>query len=69
MSNLQLATCIGGVGSKQSNGGTQYFQQDRVYYGDIALCCPANLPSGSYMYVIKRRSQNEQRYNGKSDKS
>ena len=27
---------IGGVGEKKSNGGTQYYLQDRVYDGEIA---------------------------------
>lgn len=48
-----IAICIGGFGEKKSNNGSQYFQQNRIYYGGIALCLPANLPSGSYYYVIK----------------
>ena len=45
---------IGGIGEKKSNGGTQYFQQDRVYFmGDLAMCLPANLTSGSYWYLMK----------------
>lgn len=48
---IKIAECIGGLGDKKSNGGTQYYQQDRVYQGDIALAHPANLPSGSYNYV------------------
>ena len=28
---------IGGVGEKKSNGGTQYYQQDRIYEGDMAI--------------------------------
>lgn len=44
----------GGVGEKKSNGGTQYFQQDRVYTSDgIAMCLPANLPGGSYKYLVR----------------
>ncbi len=44
---------IGGFGEKKSNGGTQWYQQDRVYGdGDIALCLPANLPGGSYWYAL-----------------
>lgn len=48
----KIAECIGGIGNKASNGGTQYYQQDRIYQGDIALAHPANLPSGSYNYVV-----------------
>jgi DNA (cytosine-5)-methyltransferase 1 len=47
----RIAECIGGIGEKNSNGGTQYYQQDRIYSGDIALAHPANLPSGSYYYT------------------
>lgn len=44
---------VGGIGEKKSNGGTQYYQQDRIYDGSgIAMCHPANLPSGSYMYAF-----------------
>ena len=44
---------VGGIGEKKSNGGTQYYQQDRIYDGNgIAMCHPANLPSGSYMYLL-----------------
>ena len=48
----QMAKCVGGIGEKKSNGGSQYYQQDRVYSGDIALAHPANLPGGSYRYVV-----------------
>lgn len=47
----KIAECIGGIGEKNSNAGTQYYQQDRIYSGDIALAHPANLPSGSYYYT------------------
>lgn len=29
--------CIGGIGEKKSNGGTQYYQQDRIYDNNIAI--------------------------------
>lgn len=42
----------GGFGEKKSNGGTQWYQQDRVYkMGDVAMCHPANIPGGSYNYL------------------
>ena len=48
---------IGGLGEKKSNGGKQYYQQDRVYDGNgIAMCRCANIPNGSYMYEIERLS-------------
>ena len=34
---------LGGIGEKKSNGGTQYYQQDRIYDNKVALsiatCC------------------------------
>lgn len=45
---------VGGIGEKKSNSGTQFYQQDRVYdSSSIAMCHPANLPSGSYKYLDK----------------
>ena len=29
--------CIGGIGEKKSNGGTQWYQQDRIYDDNIAI--------------------------------
>lgn len=47
---------IGGIGDKKSNGGTQYYQQDRIYSSEgVAMCHPANLPSGSYMYGFEEK--------------
>lgn len=44
---------VGGIGEKKSNGGTQYYQQDRIYDSEsIAMAHPANLPGGSYKYLI-----------------
>lgn len=50
---IEDAYCVGGLSAdKKSNGGTQYFQQDRVYKGDVALALPASLPEGSYKYIV-----------------
>lgn len=44
---------IFGIGKKKSNGGNQYYQQDRIYtLGDVSLCLPSNLSTGSYYYYI-----------------
>ena len=44
---------VGGIGDKKSNGGTQYYQQDRIYDSEsIAMAHPANLPCGSYKYLV-----------------
>ena len=46
------SVCVGGIGEKKSNKGTQYYQQDRVYtMGDISMCQPSSLPGGSYSYI------------------
>lgn len=49
----KIAKCIGGFGEKKSNGGQQWYQQDRIYMGDVALAHPASIPGGSYNYVIE----------------
>ena len=47
---------VGGIGDKKSNGGTQYYQQDRIYDSEsIAMAHPANLTSGSYYYQVNTR--------------
>ena len=55
----KIAKVVGGVGEKKSNGGCQYFQQDRVYDGrnSIALCLPSNLPGGSYRYLFEVKDE------------
>ncbi len=51
---------VGGIGEKKSNGGTQYYQQDRIYDSEsIAMTHPANLPGGSYKYLVKDKLGNE----------
>lgn len=55
---------LGGFGEKKSNGGTQWYQQDRVYsaFGDdIAMCHPANMPDGSYKYMVEDKIVCEER--------
>lgn len=32
------AYVVGGIGEKKSNGGSQYYQQDRVYSGGVLQC-------------------------------
>ena len=45
----------------KSNGGSQYFQQDRVYDSNhLALALPANLPGGSYRYLVEVKNKREQ---------
>lgn len=50
---------IGGVGEMKSNGGTQYFQQDRVYDSRyLAMAHPAGIPGGSYRYLVEEKDEN-----------
>lgn len=44
---------VGGFGEKKSNGGSQWYQQDRVYDSEsVAMCHCANIPSGTYNYQL-----------------
>ena len=58
--DYKVAECVGGIGEKKSNGGTQFYQQDRVYAGDIALAHPAGLSEGSYKYIVAQRGRGQQ---------
>jgi len=53
---IEETKCVGGLSDSQ--WGKQYHQQDRVYKGDIALAQPANLPEGSYKYIVAMRGRN-----------
>lgn len=52
---IEEAKCIGGIG--ETKWGGQFHQHERVYKGDIALAEPAQLPGGSYNYVVRERSK------------
>ena len=52
--------CIGGIGEKKSNNGSQFFQQDRIYDSEkVATSLSANLPGGANMYDIKMSVKEE----------
>ena len=53
---IEETKCVGGL--SEGKWGNQYHQQDRVYKGDIALAQPANLPEGSYKYIVASRGRN-----------
>lgn len=43
---------VGGFGDKKSNGGTQWYQQNRVYSDEsVAMAHCASIPGGSYNYL------------------
>lgn len=45
---------IGGIGEMTSNGGTQFYQQDRIYDSEsVATSVSANLPGGANMYGVE----------------
>lgn len=54
---IEETKCVGGLSEKKW-GKKQFHQQDRVYKGDIALAQPANLPDGSYKYIVAMRGRN-----------
>lgn len=54
---MDIAECVGGL--TESKWGGQFHQQDRVYYGDIALAQPATIPDGSYKYNVAMRGRGE----------
>ena len=56
---IEKTKCVGGLSTNK--WGNQYHQQDRVYKGDIALAQPANLPEGSYKYIVAMRGRNPDR--------
>ena len=56
--NNDNAVLVGGIGEKKSNGGSQYYQQDRVYSSDgVAMAHPAQIPEGSYKYMVEESTQ------------
>jgi site-specific DNA-cytosine methylase len=55
---IEETECVGGL-TDSLWGGKQHHQQDRVYKGDIALAEPANIPGGSYKYIVAMRGRGE----------
>lgn len=53
---IEETKCVGGL--SDGKWGKQFHQQDRVYNGDIALAHPANIPEGSYKYIVASRGRN-----------
>ena len=47
--------CIGGFGEKKSNGGSQFYQQDRIYDGEsVGTSLSHDLTGGANYYAIKQ---------------
>ena len=54
---IEDTKCVGGL--TEDKWGKQYHQQDRVYKGDIAMAHPANIPDGSYKYIVAMRGRGD----------
>lgn len=51
-SNEIMPKLMGGVGEMTSNGGTQYYQQNRIYVSNsIALCLTAHESFNPYYFI------------------
>ena len=59
--NNDNAVLVGGLGEMKSNNGTQYYQQDRVYDSNgLAMAHPAQIPEGSYKYLVTEKKKHQQ---------
>lgn len=54
---IEETRCVGGLSG--GKWGKQFHQQDRVYKGDIALAHAANIPQGSYKYLVGEKKMSE----------
>lgn len=64
----QGVAVIAGLGEKKSNGGPQFYQQDRVYDGEgTATSLNSQLPGGGQMYGIKPQENVDTIYYPKGD--
>jgi len=51
---------VGGIGEKKSNGGTQWYQQDRIYDGDCAISLATGFnPYHNTNYRIRKLTPKE----------
>ena len=56
--------CIGGFGEHKSNGGTQDYQQDRIYDSEtVATAHSANIPGGANKYAVRQIGECESERN------
>jgi DNA (cytosine-5)-methyltransferase 1 len=61
---------LGGVGEKKSNGGTQFYQQDRIYSVDgVGMAHCADMSGGSYNYFVGDDIEFIDYYNARKGKS
>lgn len=60
MSEMKKTRVLGGI--SEHMWGKQYHQQDRVYSGldgVIAMCLTANIPGGSYLYLVEEKREDD----------
>lgn len=58
--NMEEPVLLGGLGERKSNGGTQDYQQDRVFSSEgVAPAHPAQIPGGSYKFAVASRGRGE----------
>ena len=60
--NNKKPQVIGGLGEKKSNGGTQYYLQDRIYDGEIATTTTTHEQFQPYYAVAQRGRENGQQF-------
>lgn len=59
-----IPECIGGFGEHKSNGGTQDYQQDRIYDSEtVATAHSANIPGGANKYAVRQIGECESERN------
>lgn len=48
---------VGGVGEKKSNGGTQFYMQDRIYDGEIATTTTTTHEQFQPNYLVEQNNE------------
>ena len=56
--NDMSCECVGGIGEKKSNGGTQWYQQDRIYKGDESISVTTTC---NPYYIVEENKMNNLR--------
>lgn len=54
--------CIGGIGEKKSNNGTQWYQQNRIYDGDISISVTTSF--NPYYLIKEKRTKGDDMLKG-----
>ena len=54
--NCRMVRVVAGIGEKRSNGGTQWYQQDRIY-DSFGLCPALSTFKSDYWIVVYDREE------------